>query len=161
MKKILCLVCLALALSVNTGSVNAQSGRNDIMRILIEIGSRAASEAAKEAVRQMIRRMSEPRSNVKRAAFTDAAFSDNEWLVAVGQNGNDLSYYGVNLRTQDSLTLRGARVSGNSQNRVYTWNNGDYRYQVAWQSNTPQVIRLKVFDERGRELLNRLLYRTN
>ena len=157
MKKLLCIACLALALSVNTGSANAQSGRNAIIQILTEIGSRAASEAAKEGVQELIRRMSEPRSaprsDVKRAAFTD-----NEWLVAIGQNGDDFSYYGVNLRTRNSLTLRGARVSANSQRQVYTWNNGDYRYQVAWQPSEPQIIRLQVFDGRGREVLNRLLY---
>ncbi|GAB4175773.1 MAG: hypothetical protein Fur006_06450 [Coleofasciculaceae cyanobacterium] len=155
MKKILCIACLALALSVNTGSVNAQSGRNAIIQILTEIGSRAASEAAKEGVKELIRRLSEPRPDVKRAAFTD-----NEWLVAIGQNGDDFSYYGVNLRTRSSLTLRGARVSANSQRQVYTWNNGDYRYQVAWQPSDPQVIRLQVFNGR-KELLNRLLYKTN
>jgi len=152
MKKILCIACLTVALSVNTGSANAQSGRNAAIQILTGIGS----EAAREILRIMLQPRPEPRPDAKRAAFTD-----NEWLVAIGQNGDDLSYYGVNLRTRDSLTLRGARVSANSQRQVYTWNNGDYRYQVAWQPGDPEVIRLQVFDESGRELLNRLLYKAN
>ncbi|MCU0542088.1 MAG: hypothetical protein MUE44_07825 [Oscillatoriaceae cyanobacterium Prado104] len=153
MKKILCIAYLTVALTVNAGSANAQSGQDAVIRILTGIGS----EAAKELIRIMLApRPNAPRPDVKRAAFTD-----KEWLVAIGQNGDDFSYYGVNLRTRNSLTLKGARVSGNSQSQVYTWNNGDYRYQVAWQPSAPQVIRLQVFDERGRELLNRLLYKTN
>lgn len=159
MRKILCVACLALALSVNTGSVNAQSSRNAVIQILTEIGSRAASEAAKEGVQELIRRMSEPRRE-SRPDARRAAFTDNEWLVAIGQNGDDFSYYGVNLRTRNSLTLRGAKVSANSQRQVYTWNNGDYRYQVAWQPSDPNVIRLQVFGGR-KELLNRLLYKAN
>ena len=89
----------------------------------------------------------------------EGTFSDGvEWLVTIGYDGNALSYYGENMITGDSIRLRGATVSGNSQRHVYTWTNGNIRYQVAWQPSDPQVIRLQVFDGRGRELLNRLLY---
>lgn len=155
MKKILFIAGLALALSVNTVSANAQSGRNAIVQILKVMVSEAASGAASGAVQELLNRMSAPRPDARRAAFTD-----NEWLVAIGQNGDDFSYYGVNLKTRNSLTLRGARVSANSQRQVYTWNNGDYRYQVAWQPSDPKVIRLQVFGGR-KELLNRLLYKAN
>ncbi|MBD2315122.1 hypothetical protein H6G20_25990 [Desertifilum sp. FACHB-1129] len=99
--------------------------------------------------------MFSPRHQERRAAFTDG-----EWLVAVGKNGDDFIYYGVNLETRDSITLRRAAVSANSQRQVYAWNNGNYRYQVAWRPSDPKVIRLQVFDG-TRELLNRLLYQTN
>ncbi len=85
-------------------------------------------------------------------------YGDGEWSVTIGYNNNAFSYYGENLRTGDSINLRGARVSGNSQRRIYTWTNGDVRYQVAWQPRDPEVIRVQVFNGRGREILNRLLY---
>lgn len=87
-------------------------------------------------------------------------FTDGEWQVTIGidDDGYALYYYGVNLRTGDSIKLVGAKVSGNSQRRVYTWTNGDYRYQVVRQPSNSGVIRLQVFDGRGRVLLNRLLY---
>ena len=88
----------------------------------------------------------------------EGTYTDSVWQVTIDKNRDDFSYYGVNLRTGDSLTLRGAKVSGNSQRHIYTWTNGDFRYQVAWQPSEPQIIRLQVFDERGREVLNRLLY---
>jgi hypothetical protein len=88
----------------------------------------------------------------------EGTFTDSEWQVTIGYDGNAFSYYGVNLRTGNSIRLRGAKVSGNSQRRIYTWTNGDFRYQVAWQPSEPQIIRLQVFDGRGREVLNRLLY---
>ncbi|HBL11038.1 MAG TPA: hypothetical protein DD379_06460, partial [Cyanobacteria bacterium UBA11162] len=81
-----------------------------------------------------------------------------EWAVSIEYYENAYSYYGTNLRTGDSLTLRGAKVGGDSQRRIYTWTNGDYRYQVAWQPSDPGVIRVQVFDGRGQEILNRLLY---
>ncbi|AFZ19497.1 hypothetical protein [Allocoleopsis franciscana] len=86
-------------------------------------------------------------------------YRNGEWLVNIGYDNNTFSYYGENLRTGDSLALRGARVSGNNQRRIYTWRNGDFRYQVAWQPTDPGVIRVQVFNGRGRETLNRLLYR--
>lgn len=87
-------------------------------------------------------------------------FEDSEWSVTIDYYKNALSYYGINLRTGDSLSLRGARVSGNPQRWIYTWTNGDVRYQVAWQPRDPEVIRVQVFNRTGREILNRILYAT-
>jgi hypothetical protein len=88
-------------------------------------------------------------------------YSDGEWSVTIDYNENAFSYHATNTRTGDTLNLRGAKVSGDSQRRIYTWNNGDYRYQVAWQPSDPGVIRLQVFDGGEREILNRLLYETS
>ncbi len=88
-------------------------------------------------------------------------YSDGEWSVTIGYDNNAFSYYGENLNTGNNINLRGARVSGNSQRRVYTWRNGDVRYQVAWQPRDPGVIRVQVINGRGREVLNRVLYKNN
>ncbi len=87
-------------------------------------------------------------------------FQDNEWAVTIGYSNNAFNYYARNLRTGSSLSLRGAKVGGDSQRRVYTWTNGDHRYQVAWQPNDPNFIRLQVIDPRGKLVLNRLLARS-
>lgn len=87
-------------------------------------------------------------------------FQDSEWSVTIRYNRNTLNYYARNLRTDNSLSLRGATVGGNNQRRIYTWNNGDHRYQVTWQPSDPDIIRLQVFDPRGRVALNRLLSRS-
>jgi hypothetical protein len=95
---------------------------------------------------------------VAQANLPTGMYSDGEWSVTIGYDNNALSYYGENLRTGDSINLRGARVSGNNQRRIYTWRNGDFRYQVAWQPRDPGVIRVQVINGRGREVLNRILY---
>jgi hypothetical protein len=96
--------------------------------------------------------------NTHAVAQNAATFTDDEWRVTIGYDGNDFSYYGENRITGDSIRLRGATVSGNSQRRILNWTNGDFLYQVAFQPRDPQVIRLQVFDGSGRAVLNRLLY---
>jgi hypothetical protein len=88
-------------------------------------------------------------------------FEDSQWAVTLQYTNNALTYIGSNKRTGDYLELRGARVSGNAQRRLYIWRNGDYTYQVAWRPSDSGYIRLQVFDGRGREILNRLLSRTS
>jgi hypothetical protein len=85
-------------------------------------------------------------------------FSDGTWMVTINSYQNVLNYEGKNMRTGDTLRLRGAKVGGTSERRIYTWSNGDYDYQVAWQPSDPGVIRLQVFDGGGRETINSLLY---
>lgn len=65
MKKILFIAGLALALSVNTVSANAQSGRNAIVQILKVMVSEAASGAASGAVQELLNRMSAPRPDAR------------------------------------------------------------------------------------------------
>ncbi|HBB32879.1 MAG TPA: hypothetical protein DDZ80_22390 [Cyanobacteria bacterium UBA8803] len=88
-------------------------------------------------------------------------FTDSQWLVTIEYYDNALSYYGENLITGDNLTLRGATIGGNRQRRIYTWNNSGYRYQVSWRPSQPEVIRVQVFDTRGKEILNHLLTKSN
>jgi len=85
-------------------------------------------------------------------------YGDGTWMVTISRDGGVLNYYGKNVKTGDSLRLRGAKIGGSSDRRIYTWSNGDYDYQVAWQPSDPGVIRLQVFDGGGRESINSLLY---
>ncbi len=93
------------------------------------------------------------RSNAPLSTFNDGRLS-----VTINYSNNSYIYYGRDLVTNRSITLRGGRVGGDSQRRTYSWNNNGFRYQVAWRPTDPRVIRLQTFDPRGREILNRLLY---
>jgi hypothetical protein len=159
MKKILCISLIAVALSLNFGcapvakQLGQQLSQNkQVRQFLAGLGTEAAKE--------LIRIMSAPRPDASRNNAKSVAFTDDEWLVAIAPNGNDLTYYGVNLKTRDSLSLRGGSFSDSSQLKVYSWNNGDYRYQLSWKPSDSQVIRLQVFNGQE-ELLNRLLRQTS
>jgi len=93
-------------------------------------------------------------------------FSNDKWSVSIYYQDNVLNYHGKNLTTGDTITLSGAKVEGNSQRRIYIWNNGNhldnYQYRVAWRPDDPGVIRLQLFhgeNEEREELINTLLYR--
>jgi hypothetical protein len=88
-------------------------------------------------------------------------FDDGEWSVTIDYYDNAYTYYGRNLRTGNTLTLRGAVIAGTPERRLYIWRNGDYTYQVAWRPSDPRFLRLQVLDPRGQEILNRLLRQGN
>lgn len=90
--------------------------------------------------------------------FAQGTFMDDTWSVTLWFENNSYFYRGKNMKTGSSLLLSGATVTGNSQRRVYNWRNGPSRYQVVWQPNDPNVIRVQVFAPNGKQILNRLLY---
>jgi hypothetical protein len=93
--------------------------------------------------------------------FPSGNFANKNWLITLSYNNNTHQYSGLNLKTGKTLNLSGATVSGDSQRRVYTWNNNGYLYQVSWQPNDPNFIRLKVFAPNKKEVLNELLEKHN
>ncbi len=86
-------------------------------------------------------------------------FQSSSWYVNISYSNNTLVYYGEEKGTSNWIQLSGASVSGSSDRRVYTWDNGGYLYQVAWRPSDPNVIRVQVFTPSGREILNQLMYR--
>jgi hypothetical protein len=89
----------------------------------------------------------------------EGSFKDGEWQVSLSRQNNSYHYKGVSLETGTSIELAGAKVSGTSQRRIYTWNNEGTKYQVVWQAQDPDFVRVKVVSSRGRTILNRLLRR--
>jgi hypothetical protein len=89
----------------------------------------------------------------------EGSFKDAEWQVSLNRKNNSYHYRGVSLETGTSIELAGAKVSGTSQRRTYTWNNEGTKYQVVWQAQDPDFVRVKVVSSRGRIILNRLLRR--
>lgn len=89
----------------------------------------------------------------------DGAFGDREWRISVYYRDNTYTYSGYNYRTDKSISLSGATVSGDRNRRIYTWNNSGTRYQVTWQRRDPDFIRVRVITPSGKEVLNRLFPR--
>jgi hypothetical protein len=89
----------------------------------------------------------------------EGSFKDAEWQVSLSRQNNSYHYRGVSLETGTSIELAGAKVSGTSQRRIYTWNNEGTKYQVIWQAQDPDFVRVKVVSSRGKTLINRLLTR--
>lgn len=89
-------------------------------------------------------------------------FGDEEWEVTLVRQNNSYRYIGKKHQNESSrIELAGAKVSGNSSRRIYTWNNEGTKYQVIWQSKDPNYVRVKVVGNSGRTILNRLLFRTD
>lgn len=104
---------------------------------------------------------SEPNSilQIAQVYAPTGTFQSADWYVSISYSNNALVYYGEEKGTSNWIQLSGASVSGSSDRRVYTWNNGGYLYQVAWRPSDPNVIRVQVFTPGGSEILNQLMYR--
>lgn len=92
--------------------------------------------------------------------FPAGSFTDGEWLIDLWHSNSTFNYQGKNLYNNKTIFLSGAQQYGNYQRPIYSWNNGNYRYQIAWQPNSNRnLIRLKVIAPNGKVVLNRLLTR--
>ena len=90
----------------------------------------------------------------------NGAFVDREWTVSVYYRDNTYRYYGYNNLNDSKIELSGATVSGDRQRRIYTWNNGGTRYRVTWKPQDPDFIRVQVKTPDGKQVLNRVLPRS-
>lgn len=95
-------------------------------------------------------------TNSNSNSFPEGRFANSEWSLNLSRSNNNILYQAQSLKDSSSLNLENGRISGSSDRRIYTWNNGAYRYQVVWQPTDPDYVRLRVFTPSG-ELLNQLL----
>jgi hypothetical protein len=100
-------------------------------------------------------------SAVAQSSAPVGTFVNDTWFVRISYVNNAYFYEGNNKNTGDSIQLSGAVFGGNNSRRTMTWNNGGYRYQVAWQPSDPGYIRVQVFSPNGQQILNQLLYQTS
>jgi hypothetical protein len=102
-----------------------------------------------------------PMVAVAQANNLEGSFSDREWDVHVYYRNNSYRYRGQQRGSNRSIELSGATVSKekDGSRKIYTWNNNGTRYQVVWQHQDPDYIRVRVTTPRGKEVLNRLLSR--
>jgi hypothetical protein len=84
-------------------------------------------------------------------------FGDDTWSISLTYTEDNFTYIGYNKKTGDSLTLRNPNISGNNERKIYTWRNGNYRYQIAWQPHDRNYIRILVYDSNNKVILDRLL----
>jgi hypothetical protein len=101
---------------------------------------------------------------VANLAFPEGEFFDvqgqpRNWNLTLWQAKGQYYYKSLNLKTGKKLCLIGAKVSGNKDRPVFTWNNGKYKYRVAWQIVQPELVRLQVINPSGQIILNELLVR--
>ncbi|BAY86717.1 serine/threonine protein kinase [Calothrix parasitica NIES-267] len=95
-------------------------------------------------------------SNSNSNSFPEGTFANSEWSLNLSRSDNNIFYQAKSLKDSSSLNLENGRISGSDERKIYTWNNGAYRYQVVWQPNDADYVRLRVFTPSG-ELLNQLL----
>lgn len=143
-KKFFSIVCLTVALSVNSLPVHAEIPWELAVEVLKFMNSPVAQH--------MLSAITAPKPNEY------PAYADDEWLVTFEQDGKDIIYYGVNIKTKNGIKLRNVTVQSYPQRRVFSWNNGGTIYQIAYQPNDPDFVRLQVFEGK-KQLLNRLLRR--
>jgi hypothetical protein len=93
---------------------------------------------------------------VQKFNYPNNTFSDQEWSVTLNFTNNSYHYYGKHIPKGSSINLSGAVASGTHERQIYTWNNNGTKYQVVWQPNDPNYIRVQVVS-RGKVILNRLL----
>jgi hypothetical protein len=91
--------------------------------------------------------------------FFDVQGQPRNWHLTLWQAKGQYYYKNLNLKTGKKLCLFGARVSGNKARPVFTWTNSKYKYQVAWQTVQPELVRLQVINPAGQVILNELLVR--
>ncbi|MEA5551147.1 hypothetical protein VB713_09195 [Anabaena cylindrica UHCC 0172] len=106
---------------------------------------------------------------VQNQAVAGLAFPEGEFFAVQGQPRNwnltlwqekgKYYYKNLNLKTGKQLCLVGARASGTKARPVFTWTNGKYKYQVAWQTVQSDLVRLQVINPAGKMILNELLVR--
>ncbi len=95
--------------------------------------------------------------------FPEGEYSDepghNAWHITLWQRNNAYYYKTLEFANHQKLCLADGKASGNSERPVFTWNNRGYQYQVAWQPNDPNFIRLTVQNPSGQVILNQLFKR--
>ncbi len=84
-------------------------------------------------------------------------FKGNRWLLDLSYENNVYHYKGTEISTGESLRLTNPQVSGNNNRKIYTWKNGQYKYQVIWQPGDPDFVRLQVFVPNGKKLVDDML----
>jgi hypothetical protein len=94
-----------------------------------------------------------------RSVPLDGTFIDKNWVVTVSQEDGRYRYVGYDVKTSKSIELIGAAFSQQAGKHFYTWSNGDTKYQVIWQPQDRDYVRLKVISPNQKKVLNRLLSR--
>ncbi len=81
---------------------------------------------------------------------------NQEWVVRLYMNqSGSYIYEGENTKTGSKLNLKNPTTSREEQAYIYTFKNGQYRYQVIYNPANSKAIALYVFDPNGKVILTR------
>jgi hypothetical protein len=92
--------------------------------------------------------------------FGEGLFVKDTWEVKIfkdGNKGNRYIYSGKQIGTK-GISLAGGRLTKSGGKHFYKWNNSGTIYQVTWQPADPLYARVQVFDPRGRQIFNNLMW---
>ncbi|MEM9927612.1 MAG: hypothetical protein AAF915_28435 [Cyanobacteria bacterium P01_D01_bin.50] len=98
------------------------------------------------------------RNMIKGYARPQGTFVDanQEWVVRLSMNQSGTYIYeGENTKTGSELTLKNPTTSREEQAYIYTFKNGQYRYQIIYNPAKEKAIILYVFDPNGKAILIR------
>lgn len=87
----------------------------------------------------------------------EALFVKDRWEVRIFKNGNRYIYAG-RQSGERGISLTGGRLTKAGGKHFYKWNNSGTIYQVTWQPADPLYARVQVFDSRGSEIFNNLMW---
>jgi hypothetical protein len=85
-------------------------------------------------------------------------FTSEGWRICIYYRNNTYNYAARDPQG-GSIELAGATIRRDGVRKIYTWNNGGTRYQVIWQPQDPDSIRVRVTTPQGRQVFDRLFPR--
>jgi hypothetical protein len=90
-------------------------------------------------------------------------FRDGILSVSLWYENNTYQYFCYNQTNQDYIQLSGAIIAldSNTERKVFIWNNGNYRYQVAWRPKEPNFVRVIIVNPQNQIITNTILTRQN
>jgi hypothetical protein len=90
-------------------------------------------------------------------------FQDGILSVSLWYENNTYQYFSYNQSNQNYIQLSGAIIAldSNTERKVFIWNNGNYRYQVAWRPKEPNFVRVIIVNPQNQIITNTILTRQN
>ncbi|WP_310421956.1 hypothetical protein [Chamaesiphon sp. VAR_48_metabat_135_sub] len=87
----------------------------------------------------------------------EALFVKDRWEIKIFKDGNRYIYAGGQVGSR-GIRLTGGRLTKSGGKHFYKWNNAGTVYQVTWQPQDPLYARIQVFNPRGSEIFNNLMW---
>jgi hypothetical protein len=87
----------------------------------------------------------------------EALFVKDRWEIKIFKDGNRYIYSGGQVGAR-GIRLTDGRLTKSGGKHFYQWNNSGTLYQVIWQPQDPLYARVRVFDPRGRQIFNNLMW---
>jgi hypothetical protein len=105
---------------------------------------------------------SAPATRIARAVditthYGQALFIRDRWEVKIARDGTRFIYSGGESGKR-GISLANGQLVKSGDKHLYKWNNEGTIYQVTWQPADPNFARVQVFDAKGSEIFNKLMW---